>query len=873
MKKILYNAFIVLIFVSIVLTTIIPVFGITGKNSRYSREAQAHGQGNVDTKTENAVCVSHSDAVIYIRSQMTKREPIISLYYRSEKPLSIEDVLFYEGSSDNEGDYLRWNIKEYTWNKYDNNRIEINLEYYTTFEQEQQIDSKIAEIGSLFKNMAGFESLSEYQKLVLAYDWVCDNIHYGKNKEEERELTVFDALVGNCHETQCRGFALAYYRIAHVLGVDCRIVVGQIQTEGTEKNHMWNIIRVKRSWYHVDATHGAWKDENNSGTDRYMFFMMPLCFSDVKFSLEYDDEIIANDSYFHTPHEILQYTFDNLIIEFCGNRVRFYLNPVTGIVYIGRYYPLGYNGFALDSAANLRQYEKIIHSIIISNTIKTISTGFFNGFSSAEIIYIPESIEQIGDVCFDNCSPNLIFHCVENSYTHHYLSENGFPFHFYEYTSPIPATCSSMGNSEGLKCATCGDTFPGFDRLPVTNDHISISGGKCLDCGTVIDGLDYGTYGILSHWYLLKSGELVICGEGGIPAPIFLNGQCPWKKYSNIITRIKVMPGITYLGGRLYLNNIADIELPNTLQSIDRGVFSGVAWKSSIDELHLPDGLMWLGKDSFSGSNVKHVFVPKALMREVNDPSFQIQHGSAFAESTLERITFENGVNVIPDQICAQADCLDHIDLPDTVLQIGEKAFQDCSALSTVELPQSLNYIGNAAFQNSGLKTIILPNNLKSIGTSAFENCSSLSAIYIPGNSLVIGANAFGNCPSAVIHCYPNSSAFVYAEENEITCHTKLITLPRTESTCAKKGESEAVYCLSCAKTIVKSKDIPLSEHKDILAFDEIPDSICDCCGKEIPTERKVQEETRLSKRYEEFISSLVKMLKMLLRVLQSFSK
>ena len=110
------------------------------------------------------------------------------------------------------------------------------------------------------------------------------------------------------------------------------------------------------------------------------------------------------------------------------------------------------------------------------------------------------------------------------------------------------------------------------------------------------------------------------------------------------------------------------------------------------------------------------------------------------------------------------------ITIPDSVVHIGENAFELCKKLKSVTIPESVTYIGNSAFEGctalesvkinygvtaignnvfdgcKNLKTVVLPDSVKEIGSFAFNNCSSLDDINIPDSVIKIDSFAFYGC-------------------------------------------------------------------------------------------------------------------------------
>ncbi|MBQ7849142.1 MAG: leucine-rich repeat protein [Clostridia bacterium] len=73
--------------------------------------------------------------------------------------------------------------------------------------------------------------------------------------------------------------------------------------------------------------------------------------------------------------------------------------------------------------------------------------------------------------------------------------------------------------------------------------------------------------------------------------------------------------------------------------------------------------------------------------------------------------------------------CLKHVEIPEGVTHIGNRAFLDCRMLQTVKLPASIQEIGSLAFCNCFGATFSFAStkNLERIGESAFRGCEKLT--------------------------------------------------------------------------------------------------------------------------------------------------
>lgn len=85
-----------------------------------------------------------------------------------------------------------------------------------------------------------------------------------------------------------------------------------------------------------------------------------------------------------------------------------------------------------------------------------------------------------------------------------------------------------------------------------------------------------------------------------------------------------------------------------------------------------------------------------------------------------------------------------------TLAAVGDRAFAGCSSLKKLYFGDMNGSwgIGENAFNGCGFETLILPTNTYSIGDYAFEGCRQLQSITIPANIVSIGMYAFDNCPA-----------------------------------------------------------------------------------------------------------------------------
>ena len=142
---------------------------------------------------------------------------------------------------------------------------------------------------------------------------------------------------------------------------------------------------------------------------------------------------------------------------------------------------------------------------------------------------------------------------------------------------------------------------------------------------------------------------------------------------------------------------------------------------------------------------------------------------SNYGYKKLKEVILPESITEIGDKAFAGAGNLEKISIPDTVTSIGSWAFADCSQLKTIVLPEKLQRIGARAFDGcSGLTKLIIPENTKEIESYASAECSNLEEMDIPASVETIDMEAFDKCPKLTIRAPEGSFAAQYARRNAI---------------------------------------------------------------------------------------------------------
>ena len=123
--------------------------------------------------------------------------------------------------------------------------------------------------------------------------------------------------------------------------------------------------------------------------------------------------------------------------------------------------------------------------------------------------------------------------------------------------------------------------------------------------------------------------------------------------------------------------------------------------------------------------------------------------GARVEKPTISRdgtLRLPYGTTIIKDNQFSNNEKIVYVEIPDTVEEIGDGAFEGCCNLVSVTIPSSVNYLGSNALSHCGLRTVNIPGSIRKIGDYAFEGCHSLTSATLGEGVIEIGESAFEGC-------------------------------------------------------------------------------------------------------------------------------
>ena len=177
-----------------------------------------------------------------------------------------------------------------------------------------------------------------------------------------------------------------------------------------------------------------------------------------------------------------------------------------------------------------------------------------------------------------------------------------------------------------------------------------------------------------------------------------------------------------------------------TVSDIWYDAFRNHSWLTSIS---LPVSLSWIYEGAFNGCTGLTTVTFNA--EHCGSPS-----GSSdawFKDCPLTTLVIGDKVRSIPDFIAYNQTGLKTLSIPNTVIKIGQGAFEGCTGLTSISIPYCITEISANVFEGcTGLTSLTIPKLVTKIGEGAFKDCTGLTSVTIPNSVTNISGKAFEGC-------------------------------------------------------------------------------------------------------------------------------
>ena len=423
-------------------------------------------------------------------------------------------------------------------------------------------------------------------------------------------------------------------------------------------------------------------------------------------------------------------------------------------------------------------------SITILNSVTDIGGHAFEYCRGLTSITIPNSVTNIGDYAFSYCY-GLTSIDVDSDNSN-YASYNGVLFSKdmtrliqcpgrFSGSFVVPTSVKEIGEGAFAGCRLTSITISNS----VTNIGFWAFGGcpNLTNIDVDSDNPNYASYnGVL---FSKDMTRLIQCPQGFSGSFVIPNSVTNIGDYAFIycdrLTSINIPTSVTNIGDYAftYCSSLTSINIPNSVTNIGDYAFR---YCRSLTELIIGNSVTSIGDYAFSGCyNLKELIIGNSVT---------MIGGHAFSGcSGLTSITIPNSVTNIGSSAFFDCSGLTSIDVdsnnpnyasyngvlfskdmtlliqcpmkfsgsfvvPNSVTNIGDYAFYDCSGIAKLTIGNSVTDIGNSAFSGCSSLTgaLTIPNSVTSIGNYAFYNCYDLEKLIIGNGITEIGNGAFYGC-------------------------------------------------------------------------------------------------------------------------------
>ena len=393
------------------------------------------------------------------------------------------------------------------------------------------------------------------------------------------------------------------------------------------------------------------------------------------------------------------------------------------------------------------RYVYLPESIIRDGKEYVVTAIGGSAFFDVDLSYvvIPSSVEEIGNAAFSRSTVETVV--FESGSKCHTIGDNAFKESGVVAIS-VPSSVETIGGSafDGCAALTRVSFFAG--------SNLSVIGDSAFNGTTSLTSIAF-------------TGPIRYVGSSAFA------GSAVRSVDFGALAAFSSVNGYTFASSRL-----ESVRLPDTVQRIEEGAFSGYAG----EEFVCPESLTFIGAKAFFKANALKNFTFSSGVLSIGNEAFS-------GNTELEEIALPNGLLTVGASAFSGCEKATDLFIGTELSSVGVGAFDGLLHLERIEYNARLladMSTGNDVFRHGGIsgegisvifgrQVTALPNNLfyssvleselpkitdvvfsgtpllENIGLNAFRGGKSMVSIVLPATVLSIGSGAFVGCENADI--------------------------------------------------------------------------------------------------------------------------
>ncbi len=404
----------------------------------------------------------------------------------------------------------------------------------------------------------------------------------------------------------------------------------------------------------------------------------------------------------------------------------------------------------------------------IEEGVEEIESGTFSNDRALKELTIPASIKSLGNGFMDNAGvKKLVFADTENELFMKVDNEYSGPWYNLPELQSLylgrQITTEKWNNEGTVKDAHLFSDLKKLENVTFGPTFHSISTAMFSGC-VALKQIDIPE----SVTEICKSA-FASTGLTSVTIPSSISSIEEYTFYGCISLKSFELPSsVTIIGEGAFENCTAleNVFIGPDVKKIGTSAFAGIknAYKLEIAaadiplELETEDSMFGYGNiRTFSSSNFDTAIINRIL-------DYDSPYLGLFEGVNIKHAILGEGISEIPDKTFYNSNYgnLESIELPSTLIRIGESAFDGNKELIHIDLPDGLVTIGSYAFERCYmLDAIIIPASVETIGKRAFCYDSGVKIIeFKPTEHVIEIDGARENGSSLFERCVPETIIF-----------------------------------------------------------------------------------------------------------------